>query len=140
MVNASSMSLKASVNVGYLQHRHTITHPFLFPAPSPLPLTHNVIESVDWLVLHHSLCLRRVILVDSLLHSLHELLKISEPLKERLVGQKLDVLVVIEGLVGGAALVHLLEVVRLMRVDPFQDTQSPGVGEGRRETDSENTH
>ena len=55
--------------------------------------------------------------MNGLLHTFHEPFEISELLQQRLVGQKLDVLVVVECPIGRAALVHFLTVVWFVRID-----------------------
>ena len=59
--------------------------------------------------------------MHGLLHSSHERLEIPEPLQQGLVCQILNVLVVVEGFVGIAPLVDLLEGFGLVRVDSLQD-------------------
>lgn len=122
------------MNVGYLvEETRKKTTPTSeghgYAIPSCVPLPHNVVQGVHRFTLKHSLCFVRIIFVYSFLHSFHKLLEISKFLQQRLVGQELNIFVVVEGPVGCAALVHLLVVIRFMWVDAFQNTQ-PSVRSG----------
>ncbi len=57
-----------------------------------------------------------------LLYFLHEGLKLPELDQQWLVGQVLDILCIVVGLVGRAPFIHLLEALGLVRVDTLQDT------------------
>ena len=76
-----------------------------------------MVKSIHWLVLIELLHRGVLLLVVGLLHFLHECLELSELDQQWLVGQVLDVLGIVVGLVGCATLVHLLEALWLMRVD-----------------------
>ncbi len=88
---------------------------------SPSPLSDNVVQRVDGLVLNQPL--RRVVLVlmHCLPHLLHEGLEVAELVEEGFVGEKLDVLQIVVGSVGGAAFVHLLQVLWLVGINSFED-------------------
>ena len=81
-----------------------------------------MVQGIDGLVLVELLHSGVLLLVVGLLHLLHEGLELSKLDQQWLVGQVLDVLGIVVGLVGRAPFVHLLEALGLVRVDPFQDT------------------
>ena len=81
-----------------------------------------MVQSIDWLILIQLLHSGVLFFVISLLHFLHEDLELPELDQQWLVGQVLDVLGIVVCLVGCAPLVHLLEALGLVRVDPLQDT------------------
>ena len=79
-----------------------------------------MVQSIDRLILIELLHSGVLFFVVGLLHFLHEGLELPELDQEWFVGQVLDVLGIVVGLVGCAALVHLLEALGLVRVDPLQ--------------------
>ena len=83
-----------------------------------------MIKGVDGFVLVELLHGGLLFFVVSFLHLLHEHLELSELVQQWLVGQVLDVLGIVVGPVGSAALVHLLEAFWLVRVYSFQDAQT----------------
>lgn len=87
--------------------------------PSSPPLFNDVIQSVDGFVLLQSLYSVVLVLVQGFLHLLHEGLEVSELLQQRLMGEELNVLCVIVGLVGCTTSIDLLQVGRLVGVYAF---------------------
>ena len=84
-----------------------------------------MVHSIDRLILIIELLYSGVLFfVVGLLNFLHEGLELPELDQEWLVGQILDVLGIVVGLVGCASLVHLLEALWLVRVDALQDAQT----------------
>ena len=100
------------------------THRYITATCDP-PLSDNVVNGVNRPVLIEPLHGVLLVLVEGPLYLLHEGLEVTELLQQRLVGQKLDVLGVVEGPAGGAAMVHLLQVLGLVRVDALEDAQPP---------------
>ena len=83
-----------------------------------------MVQSIDWLILIELLYSGVLFLVVGLLHFLHEGLELPELDQEWFMGQVLDVLGIVVGLVGCATLVHLLEAFGLMRIDALQDAET----------------
>ena len=81
-----------------------------------------MVQSIDRLILIELLHSGVLFFVVSLLHFLHEGFELPELDQEWLVGEVLNVLGIVVGLVGCAPLVHLLKALWLMRVDALQDT------------------
>ena len=58
-------------------------------------------------------------------HLPHESLEVSELIQQWLMCKKLDIFHVVVCLESRAALVHLLDVLRLVRIDAFENTKPP---------------
>lgn len=80
-----------------------------------------MIEGVNGLVLLQSLCSRLLVLVERLLQATHEHLELPELVQEGLMCKEANVLGIVVGLVRSAALVNLLGILGLVRVDSLQD-------------------
>ena len=74
-----------------------------------------MVQSIDWLILIELLYSGFLFFVISLLHFLHEGLELPEFDQQWLMGQVLDVLGIVVGLIGCAPLVRLLEALGLVR-------------------------
>ena len=66
-----------------------------------------------------------LILVERTSHFSHKSLEVSELIQQWLVRKKLDIFHIVVCLESRAALVHLLDVLGLVRVDAFENTQPP---------------
>ena len=104
------------------------THHYI-NATCSTPLSDNVVDRVNRAILVESLDSVLLVLVEGPLHLPHEGLEVPELLQQRLVGQELDVLGVVEGPAGRAAVVHLLQVLWFVGVDPLEDAQPPAGGD-----------
>ena len=132
------MSLNASTKLGYLpikekykvqskfgtgkknsereEHKHSV---------SSRPFSDNVIQSINRFVLMKFLYCVFLILVERTSHFSHKSLEVSELIQQWLVRKKLDIFHIVVCLESRAALVHLLDVLGLVRVDAFENTQPP---------------
>ena len=87
---------------------------------SPSPFPDNMIQGVNGPVLLQPLHSGLLVLVEGFLQTSHEHPELTELVQQRLVSQEGYVFGIVIGLVCRAALVHLLDALRLVRVYPFQ--------------------
>ena len=92
---------------------------------STKPFSDNVIQSINRFVLMKFLHGVLLILVERTSHFSHESLEVSKLIQQWLVREKLDIFHIVVCLESRAALVHLLDVLGLVRVDAFENTQPP---------------
>lgn len=97
-----------------------------------VPFFDDVVQFIGRLVLLQSLHCRPFCFSISPLEFAYKYLVVSELCNDWLMQQKADVFEQVEGPRGRRALVHLLLVLGLMRVDAFKDAQSPENQRGMR--------